>query len=78
MEPQTPPDADQIYLKLPIPPEMARALREHAENAGQLFAMFENLASVPPGTLLEKLQATAAAVARDVGKVQRARARRRR
>ncbi len=70
------PDARSVYVKLPLPPEVIEAAHEHYASAVKLWGMFERLAEVPAGELVDTIRAAATAVHRDVKRVQRARRRR--
>lgn len=67
---------DRVYVRLPLPPDVVLAAREHYETGLKLWDMFGRLAEVPPGDLLETLKGACAAVQRDVKRIQRARGKR--
>lgn len=69
-------DDDRIYVRLPLSAEMVGTLREHADNARALVAILDGTGATLEG-LLGAFSRAAAAVARDVDRVRRARRRRR-
>lgn len=74
---EAPDPDDRVYVRLPLPPDVVVAAREHYETGLKLWDMFGRLAEVPPGDLLETLKGACAAVQRDVRRIQRARGKRR-
>lgn len=68
---------DGVYVKLPLPPEVVRAMREHAENGARLVELVTK-GSDAATEIVDHFLRSVAAVRRDVDRVKnRARAQRR-
>ncbi len=59
------------YVKLPLPPEVVAAAREHVDNAARLYGMIKSGGAVSVADLLSHLSKSSAAVERDVAKLRK-------
>jgi hypothetical protein len=64
------PAADGMYVKLPIPPELAGAARAWVERGIELARLFTD-ANVAGATFVDELKKAAAAVRADVDRLTR-------
>lgn len=66
---------EAAYVRVPLPPEVVAAAREHVDNAARLFALVKAGGAVSLAELLSHLATSSAAIERDVAKLRKRRTR---
>ncbi len=64
-------DGGAAYVRVPLPPEVLAAAREHVDNGARLYAMLTGGVAVAPADLLALVQKTGAALVRDVARLRK-------